>query len=130
MNRGRVWLEDLLERLADEETLTYKVFTRYKAFLRLRASHPAFHPDASIVSAAVENNAYSSFLRESLDQTRRVLIVQNVSAQEQQIEIDLSRHVQQDDKTCFDLLSGQTLALRNAHLPLTLAPYGVRWIEV
>lgn len=130
LNRGRVWLEDLLEGLEDEETLTYKVFSRYKEFLRLRASHPAFHPDAAIVSAAVENIAILSFLRESLDQTQRILIVQNVSAQDQQIEIDLSRHVQQDDKTCFDLLSGQSIALRNAHLSLTLAPYELRWLEV
>ena len=130
LNRGRVWLEDLLRDLADEETLTYKVFSRYKAFLRLRASQPAFHPDAPLTPVTVKNTAILAFLRESLDRAQRILIVQNVSAQAQQIEVDLSRHVFQDDKTCVDLFSGQSLALRNARLLLTLAPYALRWIEM
>lgn len=130
LNRGRVFLEDLLERLAEKESLTYKVFSQYKEFLRLRASQPAFHPDAPITPVTVKNNAILAFLRERLDRKKRVLITQNVSAREQQVEIDLSRHVHNDDTTCVDLRSGQSLALRNAHLPLTLAPYGLRWIEV
>ncbi len=130
MNRGRVFLEDLLERLAEKQSLTYKVFSQYKEFLRLRASQPAFHPDAPITPVTVKNNAILAFLREHLDRKKRVLITQNVSAREQQVEIDLSRHVHNDDTTCVDLRSGQSLALRNAHLPLTLAPYGLRWIEV
>ncbi|GAK59118.1 alpha amylase catalytic region [Candidatus Vecturithrix granuli] len=130
LNRGRVFLEDVLRNLLDKETLTYKVFSQYKEFLRLRALQPAFHPDAPITPVTVENTAILAFLRESLDHTQRVFVVQNVSAQEQQLEVDLSRHIQNDDKTCVDLISGQSFALRNAHLPLTLAPYRLRWIEL
>lgn len=130
LNRGRVWLEDLLQDLDDKETLTHKVFTPYKELLRLRASQPAFHPDGTIIPIAPENNAIISYFRVSVDETQRILVVQNVSDAQQQVEIDVTEHISHSATTCRDLISGQSLACENRKLQLVLPPYALRWLEV
>ncbi len=129
LNRGRVFLEDLLHNLNDPKTLTQKVFTPYKELLRLRASHPAFHPDGGIIPLASGNKAILSYFRVSVDGTQRVLVVQNVSDSEQDIEMDIDGHVSDEIVTCRDLISGEPFTCENHKLQLTLSPYALRWLE-
>ena len=129
LNRGRVMFEDLMKDLADEETLAHKVFTAYKELLRLRASHPAFHPDGTLIPLFPDNRAIISFLRMSVDQKQRILIVQNVSSVTQEVDIALTDNVSGSTSECFDLMSGQTLSVKEHKLHFELQPFALRWLE-
>lgn len=102
LNRGRVYLEDLMKDLADEGTLSPQVFTAYKCLLRLRASQSAFHPDGDLIPVSTGNNAIISYLRVSVDDTQRVLVIQNVSPAKQELDIDLGENVPETTTTCRD----------------------------
>ena len=129
LNRGRVTLEDVLADLSDQRTLSAKVFSAYKRFLRLRVSSPAFHPDGSITPVSSENPAIFSFVRENLDATRRVLIMQNVSSAKQEVDLTFPEHLAAL-KTGRNLLSGKLLEIENRKLHLDLQPFAIQWMEL
>ena len=129
LNRGRVWFEDLMNDLADEESLTYKVFSAYKHLLHLRASRPSFHPDGSLVPVSTSNKAIISFLRISVDERQHTLVVQNVSSIKQDVDIDFTTTLSTIKGSCIDLISGQSLSLKQQTLHLNLPPFAIRWLE-
>ena len=96
----------------------------------MRASHPAFHPDGWILPVASGNKALLSYFRVSVDETRRVLVVQNVSDTAQDIDIDLNEYVSDEITTCRDLISEQSLPYENQKLQFPLPPYAIRWLEI
>ncbi len=129
LNRGRVWLEDLMKDVSDEKTLVCKVFTAYKRLLYLRASQPAFHPDGSLVPLYSDNKAIISYLRVSIDEKQSILVIQNVSSLKQAVTIELIDNVPETTTTCFDLISEQSLPVENHTLQFELQPFAIRWLE-
>jgi hypothetical protein len=119
-----------MHNLADPETLSYKVFTAYKEFLRLRASHKAFHPDGDIIPVATENSAILTYIRINPDNTQRMLIVQNVSSAAQNVEIRLDEKIAKAMTSCRDVVSGELLPIDRQTIYFTLKPFAIRWVDV
>jgi len=130
LNRGRVFLEDVMQNLVDQESLTHKVFSVYKKLLRLRVSYPAFHPDGALIPLPADNKTIISFLRASVDKTQYILIVQNVSSAKQEIDIVLAGDIPVTVNVCLDLMSGQSLPVENHTLHLELQPFAIKWFEL
>jgi sucrose phosphorylase len=130
LNRGRVVLEDVMRDLGDQETLSHKVFSAYKELLRLRASHPAFHPDGTLIPVSTDNNAILSFIRVSPDEAQRILIVQNVSSTKQKVDIPLNNDVLTTIDAYLDLISEQSLPVKHHTVHLELQPFAIRWFEL
>jgi glycosidase len=128
LNRGRVLLEDLLQDLTDQGTLAHQVFCRYKQLLRLRASHPAFHPHGSLIPITTTNAAILSFLRISVDRTQQIMIVQNVSSRIQNVTIHLHNHVLNTTVACVDIISEKSFPVKAQTLALRLEPFALLWL--
>ena len=70
------------------------------------------------------------FLRVSVDQKQRILIVQNVSSMNNKADIALPKECSKNVSTGLDLMSGQLLPLENHVLHLQLQSFMIRWIEL
>ncbi|PIE31548.1 hypothetical protein CSA56_17950 [candidate division KSB3 bacterium] len=129
LNRGRVELEELLQDLRDETTLTFQVFTTYKEFLKVRASCSAFHPNGTLIPVRSESKSLISFLRLSPDNTQRILITQNVSSAPQTIDLSLPERCA-GLTTAHDLMLEESLQLQNRVLSLEFQPFAIRWFDL
>ncbi len=116
INRQKLTRDALEKQLADPASLRSKVFTRYRRLLSARSSSPAFSPHGSQQVLDIDRRIFA-LLRLSPDETKQVLCLQNVTAEEVQIQNPLQ-------KTTRDLLTNRAPAS-----PLTLAPYQTMWLE-
>ena len=131
LNRERLILEDLLADLDNSDTLTAQVFAKYHRFLTLRVTCPAFHPNAELIPVAVDNSAILAFIRASRDDAQRILVVQNVSAEHQQIRLPLHGLLPVFENQCHDLLSGEMVVMdTQQHVYLDALPFEGYWIEL
>ena len=130
LNRGRVVLEELQQQLQDPHSLSAQVFSRYKQFLKLRVSHPAFHPEAELIPLAPDNPAIIAFLRRSLDKAQTVLLLQNVSSLEQEVELSLPSDLMPAVHAYQDLLGGEAVTVDPQQFHRQLDPWVIRWFEL
>jgi len=131
LNRGRVLLEDLLQDLANQESLAHKVFSVYKKLLRLRVSHPAFHPDGKLIPLTTGNTAIMSFIRVSPDDTQLILVLQNVSSAPQEVDIALTAYdALTTIVTCRDLVSELSYSIDDHKLHLVLQSLEIKWCQL
>lgn len=131
LNRERLVLEDLLEDLEQADTLTATVFSTFKRFLSLRVACPAFHPDAPLIPIDVENPAFLAFIRASLDNSQRILVVQNVSNTHQQMTLPLQGLLPAFEDQCYDLLSGDAVLMdTQQNVYIDALPYEANWVQL
>ena len=126
INRKRWQAGELNDLLDDATTSTSRVFREYTRLLRLRARHPAFHPDGA-QSVLQLGDALFAIERSSPDDTQRLLCINNLTPRPQQVEygqIGASAGEQQ----WHDLIEGQD---HNAVAggKLTLQAYQTVWLS-
>ena len=99
----------------------------YRALLEARAAEPAFDPygEQRVLDAG---EAVFALLRLAPEGGAPVLCLQNVSAQDQRVDIDRTDLDTRVRGWC-DLLSGEILSADPSGLSLTLLPYAVRWLK-
>ncbi|MDP1546173.1 MAG: alpha-amylase family glycosyl hydrolase [Anaerolineales bacterium] len=115
INRQKLERADLEAELADQNSLRYQVFARYRQLLAARSSSPAFHPHGTQRILEIDKRIFA-VLRASPNETEQVLCLQNVSAQEVQIQIP-------NQKAARDLLTNRSVGVQ-----LTLQPYQTLWL--
>jgi sucrose phosphorylase len=129
INRQKLARDELEKQLADPASLRSKVFARYRRLLSVRSSSPAFDPHGGGQVLDVGRNVFA-LLRISPNETKQILCLQNVTAQEVQIDTLVMRnsfrsHIKNKiTKTVRNLLTNR---LHTALL--TLAPYQTAWLE-
>ena len=116
INREKCQFDELQNQLADENSLRFKVFSRYSQLLKARSSSPAFHPHGM---QTVLNLHPSVFALERLspDEKSRVLCLQNVS--EKKISFTTNY------KSAIDLFTRHEIQMSN----ITLESYQVLWLQ-
>lgn len=117
INRQKLAREELEKQLADVNSLRSKVFARYRELLLARSSSPAFDPHGGQKVLDVAKGIFA-VLRTSPDESRQVLCLQNVTAQELEIENPIK-------KTARDVLTNRSVDSR-----IMLKPYQTLWFEV
>ncbi|GAB4457089.1 MAG: alpha-amylase family glycosyl hydrolase [Anaerolineales bacterium] len=116
INRQKLTRNELEKQIADPASLRSKVFMRYRRLISARSSSPAFDPHGGQQVLDIDRRVFA-LLRLSPDETKQVLCLQNVTAEEVQIRNPLQ-------KTARDLLTN-----RAPDSSLTLAPYQTMWLE-
>lgn len=116
INRQKLAREELEKQLADTNSLRSKVFTRYRQLLAARSSTSAFDPHGGQKVLDAGRGIFA-VLRTSPDGSHQVLCLQNVTAEETQIQNPLS-------KAARDLLTNRSVGSK-----LTLQPYQTMWLE-
>lgn len=117
INRQKLEREELEAQMADTNSLRSKVFTRYRELLAARSSTSAFDPHGGQKILDVDKKVLA-VLRTSPDESKQVLCLQNVTAEELEIENPIK-------KTVRDLFTN-----RSVDSKIVLKPYQTLWFEV
>jgi len=117
INREKLQLNGLQNRLADENSLRFKVFAKYSQLLKARSSTSAFHPYGTQNILDIQPSVFA-IERISPDSKSHALCLHNVSAK----QISFSTNYESGK----DLFTGQSLRISN----ITLEPYQVLWMEI
>jgi sucrose phosphorylase len=127
INREKFQLNDLRERLDDPDNIHSKVFSGYKQLLKIRQSHPAFHPGAP-QRVLESNQQVFTLLRSDLDHSEHILCLVNVSNNKQKIEIDLNYLEILSSNSLRDLISDKPIAPVKGKIKLILEGFQVMWL--
>ncbi|HEY75382.1 MAG TPA: sugar phosphorylase, partial [Thermoflexia bacterium] len=123
INRAK-FRRDVLEReLADLTSLRHRVFYPYRNLLRVRAAHPAFHPNGPQQVLSL-HPAVFALLRAAPDGSERVLCLHNVSGTD--VEVRIEPRVLSSAGVLRDLVGGGTLSAGK----ITLEAYQTVWLGV
>ena len=124
INRHR-WQESaLLEKLADQSSHHYHVFTHINNLLAIRKQQDAFHPNATQFTLHL-TGALFGFWRQSIDRRQSVFCVYNISDEPQTLLFaDLNLI---DTELWFELISAQEI--EQGQQSIELAPYQPLWLS-
>jgi sucrose phosphorylase len=114
INREKLAADTLLSELADETSLRYAVFMRYKHLLDVRGQHKAFHP-LGTQKVLEFGKAIFALERISPDGVERVITLHNVSGSALEVPLPVGRW--------RDMIGGI-----ESESGLTLTPYQVAWL--
>ncbi|MDD5676394.1 MAG: sugar phosphorylase [Kiritimatiellae bacterium] len=118
----RKWMEkDLLEQMNDPTNAAARVFHEYRRVLRLRAQHPAFHPEGG---QRILDCGQSCFVleRTAPDESESILCVSNCTAR----HLELNRvSLPPWSDSLRDILHGHRVY---KHASVNLAPYQTVWL--
>ena len=128
LNEGRIFVEDLKKALADKSSSTHKVFFKMHHLLKIRASHPAFHPQGEQKRLRLRNKAIFSLLRVSPDKRERIIVLHNISGRPQKGNINLKR-LGIKTNSLVDLITKTTYSFSKS-FSFTLSPYQILWLKV
>jgi len=128
INREKVLLEQIEAELNDESSVRYHVFEGYKRLLKARKDNPAFHPWGGQEVLHV-HNAVFALLRSSLDEKTKTICLQNASAENIDLSVELSPLGLSDRNSFKDLVSKRSFRVMDGVLKLRIAPYEVLWLS-
>jgi glycosidase len=128
INRRVIDAAKVQQRVEDPDTHTSRVFGRMNHLIGVRAQNPAFHPNGE-QRVLMGNQAVFGLFRRSPDGLRMVVVLVNVSDQDQDYEIrEAALGVPWPD-FWVDSLSERSTVCDADSARLTLAPYEVLWLE-
>jgi len=122
INRRKFERAELETELADPDTVAHQVFAGYRSLLACRISEPAFHPGAKqrVLDAG---SSLFALERTSLDNSRRVLCLHNVTERKVRYEIEGAGVV-------TDLVSQRVWeADRSGGVTMDVEPYAALWLR-
>lgn len=123
INRHRWHYPELLERLADPASDQARVLAGLSERMRIRAAQPAFHPNATQFTLALDERLFGVW-RQSLDRHQSIFAIHNVSADPVAVSPTAINLIEGD--AWHDLLSGEEIEPTGQDIPF--APYQCRWI--
>ncbi len=124
INRQKFALSGLESELQNDQSLRAKVLRRFAALLKIRQSHPAFHPATGMQVHRAADQVFA-VLRRTPDRKDTVLCLHNVSCAEVTVTLNLPT----GGNGWKNLLDGRIFSgAANEGIPMKLAPYEVLWL--
>jgi sucrose phosphorylase len=126
INRARLKIDDVYADLVQPSNQRAEVFRRYNFLLRVRAKHPAFHPEAEQHIFDLGNELFV-LERISCDGTERILAIHNLTDRlvEVKVEGENLRHWQKV-KPWQDVIGGGRYGQDSSSI--AMEPYEVLWL--
>ena len=118
------WDYPALQALLDDpDSMTARVLGALKARITLRASQPAFHPNATQFTLQTDDRIFGVW-RQSIDRDQSIFALHNVSKDHVTLDRIALNLIEGDD--WVDILSGDRIDPIGD--PVEFAPYQCRWI--
>lgn len=127
INREKFDRKQLEENLSNPNTIQSRVFHAYLHLLKLRQSHPAFHPSAAQKTLLINDHVFS-LLRVAARAEESILCLINVSPNPQQIALQPSAWQTSSVPAFQDLISGGNFEVHENSLNLNLMGYQAMWL--
>ena len=125
INRKKWHREELDRLLEDPKSAHSRVFREYARRLRVRARHPAFHPEADQRVLDLGESVFA-IERSALDGSETIAAVSNFTPKPLKIEVDGRIPSLAGTATWKNLLTGKVLGA--AGRTISLAPYQTCWL--
>ncbi len=126
INRQKLQRDQLECELSDSNSLRAQIFHRLSRLLTVRGDHRAFSPHGT-QRALESGKTVFSLVREDADAKESVLCVHNVSAEPQQVNLNISDTSLAPSSLLRDLIDGGRFEAGES-LSLALAPYQTLWL--
>ncbi len=129
INREKFQRQALEAELADETSRRARVFRGYLKLLKVRREHPAFHPLGRQHILHVDEGTFA-LVREAPDDSETLLVLVDVSGRARTLKVELAATSLPllNAQRWRDLLSGETLPVRDGRLLAPMSGYQVRWL--
>ena len=127
INRKTFEAEALLALLEDRNSTAYRLMLRLGILFNARFLCSAFHPNASM-KVLFDNKAIFAVVRHSVDKTREVVCLTNVSGEKQEFIIR-KEDVCTWPKEFRNLFTKIKTPVKGDRCTITLNPYQVKWLE-
>jgi len=119
-----IWkMQDLQDQISDTSTTHGQIFKELTRLIRIRREQAAFHPNATQFTMHLGTCVFA-FWRQSINRDQSIFCLNNVTDQEQVINLSDINLVGTDD--WHDLISGESFS--DIAQQLRLAPYQSVWI--
>ena len=129
INRRR-WNADELNALLDDATsISARVFIRYRRLLRLRAEHPAFHPDGGQRVLDLPDGLFG-LVRTAPDGGERIASISNLTNRPRNLELGAQLHaagIAGCEGSCAELIRSEVEDLTGDGIQ-QLKPYETIWL--
>jgi sucrose phosphorylase len=123
INRYKWPLDELTEKLNDEQSVHAIVFKALKNLLAVRTKQSAFHPNATQFTLHLGDNIFG-FWRQSPKRDQSIFCIHNVSDKSITIPLNAINLIQMD--SWIDLISGTKYS--DVEKEIVLAPYQFVWL--
>jgi len=128
INRRRWGEAELNALLDDSSTASSRVFHEYVRLLRLRAAHPAFHPDAGQVVLELEDGLFG-LLRTAPDDRELMVCVSNLSPDTRAFDLAaVAIRAGASGSHWHELIKDQPVAVGAGTTRVVLEPYQNVWL--
>lgn len=124
INRHQWHYPDLLDRLDNPQSDQSRVLVELSRLLKLRGRQPAFHPNATQFTLALDHRLFGVW-RQSLDRDQSIFAIHNVSNDIVTVNPTGINLIEDDD--WVDLITGERIDPTGPGIPF--APYQCRWIS-
>ena len=125
INRNK-WIAEALEGLLDDESsLNARVFNEYVRLLRLRAEHPAFHPDGPQRTLDLGEQIFA-IERTAPDASETIAAVSNFSRKRVEVQLDSGFTSLTNAGKCKDLIRDKTY--NGFQRAIRLPPFQTVWL--
>lgn len=129
INRRRWDEEELNALLDDTSTATARVFHEYVKLLRLRAQHPAFHPDAGQAVLELEDGLLG-VLRTAPDARELMVCVSNLGSDQREFDLGaIATGAGLAAGRWHELLKDHAIDTGAGTAMVTLGPYQSAWLR-
>ena len=127
INREKFEREAMEETLADSIARETRIFSGYTKLLRIRKTHPAFHPFGGQRVLELDSRVFA-VLRSAPDQKEHILCLANISDEPVSLGIDINSIGMQVIEAWQELISRQVFLTKNQQLRLNLGGYQYQWL--
>jgi len=127
INRRKFQRAALEAELAEPHSLTSRIFHVYRDLLRIRRSHPAFHPNAPQKIRSL-TDAVFGLVRTAPDGAETILALVNVTARPLPVSVDLPA-LELGATDWRDLINGAMFDASNGRLSMQIGGYQSLWLQ-
>ncbi len=127
INREKFRRAPLEAALQDPKSRRARVYRAYAELLRIRRTHPAFHPNAHQEILSLSPALFALWRATSDDE--QLLCLHNVTAAGQTVSLKAVLAEVPPDAVLHDLITEQRIPLED-DATLTLQPYDVLWLDI
>jgi sucrose phosphorylase len=124
INRTQWDIDDIDQRLADDNTHHARLHQRLKEIIQTRKHQKAFHPNATQFTLHLGDHIFG-FWRQSMDRSQSIFSISNITHQPQELSLLNINLI--STETWFDLISGEKI--NSVDEKIYLAPYQSMWIS-
>jgi sucrose phosphorylase len=128
INRKKFALKELESRLKHPKNVNGKIFYQLRELLSIRTQQVAFTPYGEQETLKIDDRLFS-LVRYAPNSGSGIFVLVNISSEHYDVTINLANSIFKNLQEMDDLIAGESFAVLDGKLTVTLGPYQSRWLK-